>query len=218
MPNPLTACVPKARVLLVDDHPLVRLGIGTLLEREPDFEVVGCADSPAQALELYAQTSPDLVVIDILLGDDDGIALVRKLRRRSPVRVLGLSVLDEPVRVAEMLRAGALGFANKTQPFGEILDAIRATLAGARYIAPSIRDAVQRLALRPGSLPFEQLTEREREVFVHLVRGESNTEVGVRLAISPRTVETHRQRIMNKLDVHSAAELVRLGTRWGVPA
>jgi DNA-binding NarL/FixJ family response regulator len=207
---------PLARVLLVDDHPVFRLGIATLLERQHDFEVVGQASTPAHAIRLYERTRPDLVLIDIQLGDGCGIALVRELTRQHPARVLGLSVLEEPVRVAEMLRAGALGFASKTQPFDELLEAIRSTLAGSLYVTPALRDAVQRLALRPGYLPLEQLTQREREVFELLVRGESNTHVGLHLAISPRTVETHRQRIMNKLGVHSAAELVRLGTRWGV--
>lgn len=206
----------RTRVLLVDDHPLFRLGIATLLEREQDFEVVGHAATAEEALELYARVQPDLVVIDILLGTGCGIALVRDIQRQRPARVLGLSVLDEPVRVAEMLRAGAIGFANKTQPFEQIVDAIRATLAGAPYVAPTINEQVAKLAQQSEKLPLELLTAREREVFELLTRGQSNEEIGVQLSIRPRTVETHRQRVMKKLGAHSLAELVRLATRWGL--
>jgi len=135
---PTNEAAARTRVLLVDDHPLFRLGMATLLERESDLEVVGHAGTAEEALELVERVHPDLIVVDILLGGGDGISLVRDVLRQGPARILGLSVLDEPVRVAEMLRAGALGFANKTQPFDQILDAIRATLAGAPYVAPAI--------------------------------------------------------------------------------
>ncbi len=215
--SPPTIAAPvTTRVLLVDDHPLFRLGIATLLEREHGFEVVGQASTADEALALYESVLPDLVLVDVLLGAGNGIDLVRELGKRRPARILGLSVLDEPVRVAEMLRAGALGFANKTQPFDEILAAIRSTLAGSLYISPTIRSDVERLAMGRDKLPLEQLTHREREVFELLTRGESNEKIGQRLEIRPRTVETHRQRVMKKLGAHSLAELVRLANRWGV--
>jgi DNA-binding NarL/FixJ family response regulator len=207
----------RTRVLLVDDHPLFRLGIATMLERQPDFEVVGQASSAAEALEIFDRVPTDLIVVDILLGSSTGIGLVRELVRRRATRVLGLSVLDEPVRIAELLRAGALGFANKTQAFDQILDALRATVAGTAYIAPAIRAEVERLA-GGEKLPLEQLTRREYEVLSLLARGISNHAIGEQLAIRPRTAETHRQRIMKKLGTHSLAELVRLAARWGVNA
>jgi DNA-binding NarL/FixJ family response regulator len=153
-----------------------------------------------------------------MLGTGSGIALVRELLQVAPTRVLGLSVLDEPVRVAEMLRAGAVGFAHKTQAFDQILDAIRATVAGSPYVPAMIRDEVERLTSGRGKLPIEQLTLREREVFALLTGGQSNDQIAAQLQIRPRTVETHRQRVMKKLGAHSLADLVRLATRWGVNA
>ncbi|HEY1559112.1 MAG TPA: response regulator transcription factor [Kofleriaceae bacterium] len=213
-----TAASRRTRVLLVDDHPVFRLGIATLLAREPDFDVVGQASTADEAIEMFRQTRADLVVIDIMLGTGSGIALVRELLQVAPTRVLGLSVLDEPVRVAEMLRAGAVGFAHKTQAFDQILDAIRATVAGSPYVPAMIRDEVERLTSGRGKLPIEQLTLREREVFALLTGGQSNDQIAAQLQIRPRTVETHRQRVMKKLGAHSLADLVRLATRWGVNA
>lgn len=200
-------------VLLVDDHPLFRLGVETLLSREADLEVVGTAASVAEALELAEQLQPDVIVSDVLLPEESGIALARRLLSQRPTRILGLSVLDEPIRIAEMMRAGAIGFALKVQTIEEIVDAIRDAAAGRRYLAPSIRDQVEHLT--SNALPLERLTNREREVFGFLVNGESNAEIGERLGIAVRTVDTHRQRVLKKLDAHSIADLVRLAARWG---
>lgn len=200
-------------VLLVDDHPLFRLGVETLLSREADLEVVGTAASVAEAVALAEQHQPDVVVCDVLLPEESGIALARRLLSQRPTRILGLSVLDEPIRIAEMMRAGATGFALKVQTIEEIVDAIRDAAAGRRYLAPSIRDQVEQLT--SNTLPLERLTNREREVFGFLVNGESNAEIGERLGIAVRTVDTHRQRVLKKLDAHSIADLVRLAARWG---
>ncbi len=202
-------------VLLVDDHPLFRLGVATLLEREQDFQVVGHAATVAEALELDATLRPDLVVMDVLLNDESGIDLARRLRAMRDVHILGLSVLDEPVRIVEMIRAGASGYALKIQTFEEILEAMRSALAGQRYLAPAIREQVEEIAAEDRKLPLERLTAREREIFELLVEGYSNAQIGEQLAIAPRTVDTHRQRILKKLGAHSIADLVRFAARWG---
>ena len=200
-------------VLLVDDHPLFRLGVETLLARESDLEVVGTCATVSEAMTLAEQLQPDVIVADVLLHEESGIALARRLLSQRPARILGLSVLDEPIRIAEMMRAGATGFALKIQTIEEIVQAIRDTAAGRHYLAPSIRDQVEHLT--SNALPLERLTNREREVFGFLVKGESNAEIGERLGIAVRTVDTHRQRVLKKLDAHSIADLVRLAARWG---
>jgi DNA-binding NarL/FixJ family response regulator len=205
-----------SRVMVVDDHPLFRTGLAAVLEREPDLKVVAQVGTLAHAVETVANTPIDLAIIDIMLPDHDGIRLTRRLRERdASARILGLSVLDEPIRIAEMMRAGAAGFVHKTQPIAEIVEAVRATLAGTTYICPALREPIAGLLNSEIKLPLEQLTAREREVFVLLVRGLTNERAGRQLSIAPRTVETHRQRIMKKLGAHSIAELVRLAARWG---
>jgi DNA-binding NarL/FixJ family response regulator len=131
-------------------------------------------------------------------------------------RVLGLSVIDDPGLIADMFRAKACGFASKTQEVSEIVDAIQQVLGGLRYLPPRIsRDAVDAEILATPRHPMQRLTKREREVFELLIRGHSNDEVATRLYISRRTVETHRQRIMAKLSVHSLAQMQRVAARYG---
>ena len=130
--------------------------------------------------------------------------------------MLGLSVIDETGIIADMLRAHACGFALKTQPIAEIVDAIRQVLGGLRYLPPGVsRDAVDAALGKQSMQPLERLTKREREVFELLIRGHSNDEIAVLLAIATRTVETHRQRIMNKLSAHSVSQMQRLAARHG---
>jgi len=210
--------VALASVLLVDDHPSFCQGLALLLEREPDFQVVGCVSTAAEALACDARLSPDLVVIDVLMNGTDGIELTRQLSARRPARILGLSVIDEPMRIAQMLRAGAQSFALKTQPLAEILVAARTSLAGNRYLAPSVREAVEPLTRSPNALALDRLTRREREIFEMLARGLSNDAIGGQLHIATRTVDTHRQNIMKKLDAHSIGQLVRLAAKWGALA
>jgi two-component system NarL family response regulator len=201
--------------MVVDDHPLFRAGLVAMLDREHDMQVVAEAGTLDDVVEAVANTPVDLAIVDILLPQGDGITVTRILRERSAARILGLSVLDEPTRVAELLRAGAIGFVHKTQPVPEILEAIRATLAGDRYLCPALREPLETLLASEAKLPLERLTAREREVFSLLVEGYTNERAARKLAIAPRTVETHRQRVMKKLRVHSIAELVRLAARWG---
>jgi DNA-binding NarL/FixJ family response regulator len=208
-----------AQVLLVDDHPLFRTGLETVLSTVSALKVVAHAGSLDETMQVIASIGIDLVIVDILLPRGDGVAVTRALRDRSaPPKVLGLSMLDEPVRVAALLRAGASSFALKIQPVVEILEAVHATLVGGRYLCPVMRDQVERLLGQDAKSPLEFLTPREREVFEMLVAGCSNERAAHSLGIAARTVETHRQRIMRKLDAHSMADLVRLAARWGALA
>jgi DNA-binding NarL/FixJ family response regulator len=206
----------RARVVLVDDHPVFREGLAAVLDREPDFEIVGQAAGVAEALELVPRVLPNLIVVDLVLrtGNGDGVELTRALRERTEARILGLSVIEEPTRIAELLHAGALGFACKTQPVTELIDALRTIASGARYVPPSLRPEVELLA-RAATLPYETLTPRERDVLALLLQGLTNDQIATRMFISPRTVDTHRQRVMGKLGVHSIVDLLRLAARRG---
>jgi two-component system uhpT operon response regulator UhpA len=207
----------RARVALVDDHPLFRQGLMVALRNELDLEVVGDVGSAAEALALAARTSIDVAIIDVLMPTTSGISLTSELYEHQPTcRVLGLSVIDDPGLIADMLRAHAWGFASKTQEISEIVDAIRQVLGGLRYLPPRVsRDAVEAELLATPTHPLQRLTRREREVFELLIRGNSNDEVAARLFISRRTVETHRQRIMKKLSAHSLAQMQRVAARHG---
>ncbi len=202
---------------MVDDHPLFRQGLLVALRREEDFEIVGEAGSAAEALGLARQVEIDIAVIDILMPTTSGISLASELFELQPkCRVLGLSVIDDPGLVADMLRAHACGFASKTQPVVDVIDALRQVLGGLRYLAPGIsRDAVEaELATTPNQ-PLHRMTRREREVFELLIRGHTNDEIATQCFITRRTVETHRQRIMKKLSARSILELQRIAARHG---
>jgi DNA-binding NarL/FixJ family response regulator len=204
------------RIAIVDDHPLFRAGVHTILASQSELKVVAQAGGYDEALRVVGSTSIDLVILDIQLPGTDGVAVARALRSQNPsAKILGLSVIDEPVRIADLLRSGATSFVHKSQPIDELLAAIRLTVAGERYLYPAMREQVEPLLHRDRKLPLEQLTAREREVFELLVKGHSNERAARELGIAPRTVETHRQHVMKKLDVHSIAELVRMGARWG---
>jgi DNA-binding NarL/FixJ family response regulator len=207
----------RVRVGLVDDHPLFRQGLAAVLSRDPRIEVVGEASNAGEALELARRASLDVAVVDILMPTVSGISLTSELYELQPgCRVLGLSVIDEPGIIADMLRAHASGYALKTQPIPEIVDAIHQVLGGLRYLPPQVStDQIEAELAGTPTQPFSRLTKREREVFELLIRGHSNDEIAVRLFIARRTVETHRQRVMNKLSAHSVVQMQRLAARHG---
>lgn len=207
----------KAKVILVDDHPLFRQGLAFALKREADLEVAGEAGNAEQALALVRELDVDIAIIDVLMPGVSGISMTSEvLELRPRCRVLGLSVVDEPGLIADMLRAGASGYALKTQATDEIVEAIRQTLGGIRYLPPTLsHDAIEAELASDGGRPLARLTRREREVFELVIRGHSNDEIAVRLFIARRTVETHRQRIMKKLSAHSVSEMQRIAARYG---
>jgi DNA-binding NarL/FixJ family response regulator len=207
----------RIRVGLIDDHPLFRHGLGAVLLQEPNLEVVGEASNAQEGLELARQTPMDVAVVDILMPTTSGISLASELYEIQPsCRVLALSVIDEPGIIADMLRARACGYALKTQPIEQVVDAIRHTVGGLRYLPPSVSaDQIEVELAGTPTHPFARLTKREREVFELLIRGQTNDEIANRLFIARRTVETHRQRVMNKLSTHSVIQMQRLAARHG---
>lgn len=209
-----------SQALLVDDHPLFRAGLATLLAAEPDLDLAAEASCAAEAVEAVTTTPIDVAIVDVLLPGTTGISLASQLLEIRPtLRILGLSVLDEPPMIASMLRAGATGYALKTQPPHEVTAAIRTVLAGGLYIPPQVSSsAVMGLVNGQHAQPLQRLTRREREIFDLLLRGHSNEEIGARLFIARRTVETHRQRIMKKLASHSLVDLIRAAARQGALA
>jgi DNA-binding NarL/FixJ family response regulator len=219
MVTPAATAAPakKTRVGLIDDHPLFRHGLAAVLAREPNLEVVGEASNAEEALTLARQTTMDVAVVDILMPTTSGISLASELYELQPsCRVLALSVIDEPGIVADMLRARACGYALKTQPIEEVVDAIRQVMGGIRYLPPGVStDQIELELAGTPNHPFARLTKREREVFELLIRGQSNDEIATKLFIARRTVETHRQRVMNKLSAHSVIQMQRLAARHG---
>ena len=207
----------KVRIGLVDDHPLFRQGLAAVLGREGALELVGEASTAEEALALARDTPMDVAVVDILMPSTSGISLASEIFELQPsCRVLGLSVIDEPCIIADMLRARACGFALKTQPTEEVIEAIMQVAGGVRYLPPTVsRDQIEAELSGTPTHPFARLTKREREVFELLIRGFSNDDIATRLFIARRTVETHRQRVMNKLSTHSVLQMQRFAARHG---
>lgn len=206
------------QIAIVDDQPLLRAGLSAALRDELSVDAVAEAATPAQALELARREAIDLAIMDLLLPTGSGVSLTGQLLELQPsCKVLGLSASDEPVLVASILRAGATGCALKTQPVGEVVEAVKAVLGGTRYLAPAIaREAVEAELIETPTRPLERLTPREREVFDLLIRGHTTDEISSLLFIARRTVETHRQRIANKLSARSIVEMIRIAARHGV--
>jgi len=211
----------QTHVALVDDHRLFRDGLRSLLEAQPDIRVVGEASEGHEAYAMIRSTRPDVVVLDMLLPGVSGIQVARELLREDPSRkLIALSMVRDEQHVAQALEAGVLGYASKEQSVQEVVAAIRAVAQRQPYLAPAIsRSALDEYrSMRRGddATPLSSLTRREREVFDLTVGGAVTAEIARRLFISKRTVETHRARILRKLNAHSATDLVRLAARLGL--
>jgi DNA-binding NarL/FixJ family response regulator len=205
-----------AQLLLVDDHPLFRAGLRALLERNPMLAVASEAATTSAALELATASAFDAALVDVVVPDAGGPSLVRSLHELQPAcKILALSMLDDPVRVAQMLRAGASGYALKSEPVESIVAGLQTVLRGARYLSPAIAVAEVERLLAAKRLPLDNLTARERDVFDLLVRGSTNADIAARLAIAQSTVETHRRHIMTKLAAGSVVDLIHLAVSHG---
>jgi DNA-binding NarL/FixJ family response regulator len=210
------------RVLVVDDHDIVRDALASLLGDVSDFQVVGVASSIRDALPLLDSARPDIVLADLSLGDGSAVELVRALRRgRLKGRVIVITGFSDEFAAAEALAAGATGYVLKSQPTVELLEAIRAVAEGRKYVAPMLE---RRLAMRSiasetggqGAVGLERLSPREVEVFRLVVAGSSSKDVARRLCISVKTVETHRTNMNRKLAVRTTADLVRFAAAHGI--
>jgi len=211
----------KYRIFIADDHRIVRDGLRSLIERENDLELVGMAENRRQALQMTRKLKPDVVIMDVSMPDLNGIDATSQIVDEVPgVKVIALSMHSEKQLIDGMLRAGAAGYLLKESAFEELIKAIRIVCAGKKYLSPDVTDIVLRDYLNPSidnDYPLSSdLTLREREVLQLIVEGRATKEVANRLNISIKTVESHRSRIMNKLDLHTVAELTKYAVRQGI--
>lgn len=206
----------KIRILLVDDHTVVRRGIRMILSAQPDMEVVAEGKNGLEAVEEAARTEPDVVIMDVNMEGLNGIEGARRIAETMPrCRVLALSMHRDAVYVREMLKAGAKGYLVKDADDDALLDAVRAVARGEAYLSPSVADAVLADYRRHVTNPLDLLTSREREVLQLVAEGQTNKEIATQLNLSVYTVEAHRGRLMEKLNLHSTGELVRFAIRNG---
>lgn len=209
------------RVLLADDHRVVRQGLKALIEREPDLGVVGEAADGLEAIELAVEKKPDVMVIDLMMPGLPGAEVVRRISKlRKDIRVVVLSMHADKSYVAEALDAGASAYVLKDASAGDLVEAIRSVIAGRKYFSPPLtQEQVDsyRERLSTGRLDaYSTLSKREREVLQLVAEGHTNKEVADRLSISPRTAESHRASLMKKLGLDSTADLVRYAARRGL--
>src|SRR6476646_8250347 len=198
------------RILLADDHAMVRQGFRLILSSQPDMEIVGEAGNGREAVEMAEKLQPDIIVMDVAMPELNGIEATRKITAGLPrTRILALSMHKDSVYVREILRAGARGYLLKDQIDSDLLAAVRAVARGEGYLSPSVSDAVLNDYRKHVSEPIDLLTSREREVLQMIAEGKTNKEIATVLALSVYTVDAHRGRIMEKLNLHSVNELVR---------
>ena len=212
----------RIRILLADDHTMVRQGLRKLLEERPDWEVIAEAGDGREAVRLVEQYKPDVAIIDVAMPLLNGVEATRQITKRAPgTRVLVLSMHADEAYVTQILQAGATGYLLKDSADVDLLKAVSEAAQGRSFFSPAIArvmldDYVRQLADRGVTDRYEALSEREREIFQLVAEAKTNKEIAALLNVSPSTVETHRAHIMEKLDLHSAAEIVLYAVRRGV--
>jgi two-component system response regulator NreC len=207
----------KIRILLADDHTMVRQGFRMILAAQPDMEIVGEAGNGREAVELASELKPDVVVMDVAMPELNGIEATRRITDDAPrTRVLALSMYKDSVYVREILRAGARGFLLKDAIDRDLLAAVRAVAKGEGYLSPQVSEAVLSDYRRHVTDPLDLLSSREREVLQMIAEGKTNKDIATALNLSVYTVDAHRGRIMEKLNLHSVGELVRFAVRKGL--
>jgi DNA-binding NarL/FixJ family response regulator len=205
------------RILLADDHGVVRNGFRMLLAAQWDMEVVGEASNGREAVELAEKLAPDVIVMDVTMPELNGIEAARQITKALPkTRILALSMQKDGVYVREMLRAGAKGYLLKDCDEKDLLAAVRAVAVGQGWLSPEVSDAVLEDYRKHVTNPIDLLSPREREVLQLIAESKTNKEIATRLGLSVYTVEAHRGRIMEKLNLHSIGELVRFAIRNGL--
>lgn len=213
------ASAAKRRILLVDDHPMTREGLAANINRQPDMEVCGEAGSPAEAMSLLASLTPDLLVTDMTMPGRSGVEFIKDVHALQPdLAILVLSMHDEMLYAERALRAGARGYLMKDAGSAKFLEVIRLILSGQSYVSPQMSarllDAVTGRRPRGSTSPIEKLSDREFEVFRLLGRGMNTKEVAKALSLSPKTVDVHRGRIKEKLQLKDASSLIHHAVRW----
>ena len=206
------------RLLIIDDHPIVRHGLVQLIAAEPDMEVCGQASSAAEALELMATADADLAIVDLSLQDEDGLHLIREIRRRHPeVKILVSSIHDEATYASRALKAGAMGYIEKRESITKIIEAVRHILGEEIYLSPEMANQFLRRAATGAPIdrdPLSALSDRELDVFRMLGQAMTVQQIASKLGISPKTIESHRQKIKEKLKLQNSAQLNRCAFNW----
>lgn len=211
----------QTTILIVDDHPLVRTGLGELLKHEADLKICCEASNLQEAFQFLRDSSPDVAIVDVSLPDGNGLDLVKRLRIRNPnTRILVLSMHDEALLAERALRAGALGYINKEEAAENIVAAIRRVLKGKTWMSRRMKEHLLSTgaARTPGSFdsPLDCLSNRELEVFELIGRGLGTGEIAGKLHLSVKTIETHRANIKKKLHIDSSGELTRRAIQWSL--
>jgi len=209
------------KIILADDHQIVRQGLRTLLAAEPDMEVVAEADNGRAVIKLAQELRPQVVIMDITMPDLNGIEATRQILAESPgIKVIALSMHSDSLFVLNMLRAGASGYLLKDCALEELVKAIRTVVSNKTYLSPGISDIVIKDFVSgraaTDSSAFSVLTVREREVLQLMAEGKNTNQIADSLCISIKTVEAHRKQMMNKLEMHSVAELTKYAIRQGL--
>jgi DNA-binding NarL/FixJ family response regulator len=211
----------SVRILLADDHKIMRDGLKALLEKQPGMRVVAEAESGIETLRLARECRPDVVIMDIAMPDMNGIEAARQLQAEgSNTKVVALSMHADRRFVSEVLKAGASGYVLKQSAFEDLVQAIRAVLTGRTFLSGDILDTLVRDYVgqlkQSEFLAYAQLSDRERQVLQLLAEGNSTKEIAAKLCVSVKTVESHRQNLMHKLDIHNLAGLTKFAIREGL--
>lgn len=207
------------RILLVDDHPIVREGFRALLQREPGFEVCGEVGTVKGAQELIAAQAPHLAIVDVLLGNESGVELIRGIQGINPsVRILACSIFDDRLYAERALAAGATGYINKRAAPSQLIEAIRSVMSGNVFLSESMKQHIIHRSVCRESLslesPIETLSNRELEIFKLIGHGLTTAEISSRLLVSTKTIETHRQNIRRHLQLDNTHKLAREAAQW----
>jgi two-component system nitrate/nitrite response regulator NarL len=205
------------KLLLADDHPVVRKGIMSCLARHEHLKIIGEASNGSEALQKVRELNPDIVLMDIDMPELNGLSVTELLRKENPkVKVLVLSMHNQPEYVMRIVQSGARGYVLKGAPTDDLVKAIEMVNGGESFFSPDVaRLALNQLIQGSGGATKNELTNREREVLTLIAEGLSNKEIAMRLGVGVRTVETHRERVMRKLDIHSVAGLTRYAISKG---
>lgn len=208
---------PATRILIADDHAVVRSGFRRILDAQWDFEVIAEVSNGREAVDTAMELQPDVVLMDVTMPELNGIEATRRIIRDCPkTRILALSMHKDAVYVREILRAGAKGYLLKDSDEKDLLTAIRAVAVGQGYLSPEVSDAVLDDYRKHVTNPIDLLSSREREVLQLIAESKTNKEIATLLSLSVYTIEAHRGRIMEKLNLHSIGELVRFSMRNGL--
>jgi DNA-binding NarL/FixJ family response regulator len=205
-------------VLVADDHAIVRVGLANLLGAQPDIRVIGTAADGRNAVRQAAKLQPDVVVMDIAMPQMNGIEAAREIGTRVPhAKIVILSMYSSVEYVFHALEAGASGYLLKDSAANEVVDAVRAAHAGKRYLSPKIAEAIATLSPRDAKAsPLESLSNRERQILQLVVEGHSSAQIAATLGLSPKTVDTYRSRLMQKLHIGDVASLVKFAIQHGL--